>query len=109
MKCLRCNRELKNHDLSGMGKVCRMKANKLSETVIKNKIRIEPLFIRQQPRRTYLVFTSPRARVTVSDRSDGRFADCQLCGDKGCDHITLIARIDKAKFPCNSVSPAAAF
>ena len=102
-KCKRCNRELKNHEESGMGRICRMKANRVSQSAIENKIRVEPLFVRFQARRSYLVFTSPRATVTVQDDKSGRFAVCRLCGDTGCNHIALIAQIDNQKFPQSEV------
>ena len=80
-----------------MGKVCRMKANQGNDTAGEKKIRVEPLFIRRQPRRSYLVFTSPRRRVVVSETADGRFAKCDCSGAR-CEHIVLVAEIDRSRF-----------
>ncbi len=99
MKCKRCHRELKNHAESGMGKVCQMKANRLNNSDEKRAVRVEPLFIRRQPRRAYLVFTSPRMRVVVNETENGRFAHCD-CGENClCPHIAAVANFDRARFP----------
>lgn len=97
MKCKRCNRELKNHVETGIGKVCQMKAQRLSEAVDR-KIKIVPLFLRRIPRRSYLVMTQPRATVVVKDTQNGRFAECQNCAER-CEHINLAAEMDNARFP----------
>ncbi len=82
-----------------MGEICRMKANKVSESAVQNKIKIEPLFIRQQSRRSYLVFTSPRVKVTVNDTDEGRVANCQCRPAQICQHIELVAKVDNQRFP----------
>ena len=97
-KCKRCHRELKSHHESEMGKVCRMKANKSADNAAR-KIRVEPLFIRRSPRRSYLVFTSPRTRVVVRETADGRFADCDCGANCLCQHVQLVAQTDRARFP----------
>lgn len=96
-KCQRCHRELKNHTESGMGAICKMKAQRISGES-KNSIKVVPLFLHQQPRRRYLVFTSPRATVLVKDLGDGRYAECQICTER-CVHIDLVAEADNARFP----------
>lgn len=97
-KCTRCHRELKKHTESGMGEICRMKANLSSEQKIK-KIRIEPLYVRFQPRRSYAVLTSPRRIVVINDTDAGRFARCECSVNTRCDHINLVADFDNARFP----------
>ncbi|HRH44696.1 MAG TPA: hypothetical protein PKY82_23870 [Pyrinomonadaceae bacterium] len=98
-KCQRCHRELKNHTESGMGEVCRMKANRLSDSA-DSKIKVVPLFLSQLPRRRYLVFTSPRATVLVKELGNARYAECQLCGNhRRCDHVDLVAEADNTRFP----------
>ena len=100
-KCTRCNRELKNHHESEMGDVCRMKADRASKGERIADIRVEPLFIRRQSRRSYLVFTSPRKTVIVQEDASGR--SCEPCcgADVFCSHIAIVAQIDRAKFPSN--------
>lgn len=97
-KCKRCNRKLKNAELSEMGKVCRMKAGRSSDASAKT-VRVEPLFRNRQPRRSYLVFTSPRMRVVVSEAASGRVAVCDCSRNVFCEHIALVASADRAKFP----------
>lgn len=103
-KCKRCNRELKNHTESGMGEICRMKADRLNNSDLKT-VRVEPLFIRRSSRRSYLVFTSPRVVVVVEEESDGRFAFCP-CSPEMCEHRRLVAEIDRAAFPVDLFAPA---
>lgn len=98
-KCQRCHRELKSHTESGLGKICQMKANRLSDS-IENKIKVVPLFLNRLPRRRYLVFTQPRATVLVKDIGDKRYAECQLCGNEyKCQHVDEVAKTDNARFP----------
>lgn len=97
-KCRRCHRELKNHTESGMGEICRMKANLSSEEKV-NKIRVEPLYVRFQPRRSYAVLTNPRYIVVVNDTETGRFAGCGCSTNQRCEHISLVADFDNARFP----------
>lgn len=103
-KCKRCNRELKSHDETGMGRVCRMKADRLSASETVKKIRVEPLFVRRQPHRSYLVFTSPRMRVVVEESGNSRFAkcDCDPANLVRCEHIDIVAAIDRERFPQNA-------
>lgn len=103
-KCTRCHRELKNHCESGMGKVCRMKANRLG-SLGEKKVRVEPLFVRRPPARSYLVFTSPRVIVRVEEDSDGRFAYCP-CSLEMCEHRRAVAEIDRASFPTDLFASA---
>ena len=96
-KCKRCNRELKAHHESEMGEVCRMKANRESNTD-KKSVRVEPLFVRRPARRSYLVFTSPRVIVRVEEDLDGRFAYCP-CSLEMCEHRRIVAEVDRTAFP----------
>lgn len=102
-KCKRCNRSLKIANESGMGKICQMKANRAAASDEKS-VRVEPLFLRRQARRSYLVFTSPRMRVVVSETSDGRFAHCDCGTNCFCPHIAAVAAYDRSVFP---LDPAA--
>jgi hypothetical protein len=104
-KCKRCNRELKQHHLSGMGDICRMKADRDSAGATVNKIRVEPMFIRFQPRRSYLVFTAKRQTVTIfGGIGEAKTAKCTCSEGVRCEHIELIAQIDNAKYPKTEVA-----
>jgi hypothetical protein len=84
-----------------MGKVCEMKADRLSASETVKQIRVEPLFVRRQPRRSYLVFTSPRMRVVVEESGNDRFAKCDCTDILLCEHIQLVKTIDRERFPQN--------
>lgn len=101
MNCTLCQRKLKNTTATGMGKTCQKKFRGLSESTKETAVRVEPLFVRRQPRRSYMVFTSPRQTVVVSESETGeRFARCG-CSPEGvkCLHIEIVAEIDRARFP----------
>ncbi len=101
MNCTLCQRKLKNPTATGMGKTCQKKFRGLSESKTETAVRVEPLFVRRQPRRSYMVFTSPRQTVVVSESETGeRFARCG-CSPEGvkCLHIEIVAEIDRARFP----------
>jgi hypothetical protein len=97
--CKRCNQEMKNHTTSGLGVICRRKAESDAATGEIKKTRVEPLFIRRSPRRSYLVFNSPRRMIVVRENDAGRFAECNCKSGIRCEHIALVARIDRARFP----------
>lgn len=97
-KCKRCNRNLKEFHESGMGEVCRMKTDRDNSTDDKT-LRVEPLFLRRQARRSYLVFTSPRMRVVVNETDKGRFAHCDCGQNCFCQHISAVAAYDRSVFP----------
>lgn len=101
MNCTLCQRKLRNPTATGMGKTCQKKFRGLSESTMETAVRVEPLFLRRQPRRSYMVFTSPRQTVTVNELETGeRFAKCG-CSPEGvkCLHIEIVAEIDRARFP----------
>lgn len=108
MNCKVCNRKLKNHTETGMGKVCQKKNRNIGDDAAKSKLRVEPLFVRRQPRRTYLVFTSPRRQVVVTENEDGRFANCPCSATELCEHRIAVAEVDRAKFPQDIAETAAA-
>lgn len=98
MNCKVCNRKLKNHTESGMGKVCQKKNRNIGDESAKSKIRVEPLFVKRQPRRSYMVFTSPRQVVVITENETGRFANCP-CSTEMCEHREIVAKIDRQRFP----------
>lgn len=98
MNCKVCNRKLKNPTALGMGKVCAKKNRNIGDENAKSKIRVEPLFVRRQERRSYLVFTSPRRIVRIEENEHGRFANCP-CSLEMCEHREMVAKIDRARFP----------
>lgn len=81
-----------------MGEICRMKANRENNANNKTGARVEPLFVRRPPARSYLVFTSPRVIVRVEEDADGRFAYCP-CSTDMCEHRRLVAEADRTAFP----------
>lgn len=98
-KCKRCNRELKTQHESGMGHVCRIKAERDTAIAQSQKPRVEALFIRRPSRRSYLVITKPRFIVVVNENENGRFAECRCSEKSKCEHIELVAEVDNRKFP----------
>lgn len=99
MKCLRCNRPLKNPQET-IGKICKRKA--LAESAESEKQARARLIEKTQFQRVYLVLTEPRYFVRVDLRDDGRFAGCRCpVGSRPgrCEHIDIVAKIDRAKFP----------
>lgn len=100
MNCTLCQRKLKNPTATGMGKTCQKKFHSQPDAQKEKTIRVEPLFVRRQPRRSYLVFTSPRQTVVVNETETGeRFARCGCSEGITCEHIQIVAEIDRARFP----------
>lgn len=99
MNCKVCNRKLKNHTETGMGKVCQKKNRNIGDDSAKSSVRVEPLFVRRQPRRSYAVFTSPRRIVVVTENETGRFANCPCSETELCEHRQIVAKVDRRRFP----------
>lgn len=96
MKCKRCNREMKQHTESGLGRICQMKANRIEPTKVK-AIAI-PLFQSYREVRSYVVLNGEKSMVTVWDNNHGRFGECRKCEGIRCEHLELVAQIDNERF-----------
>lgn len=102
-KCTRCHRELKNHTESGMGKICRMKSNRLNGSSDAPKTIIEMVYDNKRGHRNYLIRTGGRkVFVAVHDGS----VKCH-CADAlaGCEHVALIREAESANFPEACAAP----
>lgn len=92
MNCTACNRELKNHTATGMGPVCEAK-NKFVANAPAKPVRVE-ILSKSATRRSYLVFTSPRFRVVVTQDEGGKTAICDCRSSVRCEHIDRVAEIE---------------